>query len=141
MSIRIAFWTSEFDPEMEAFSSEVALLRSQFPSSIAWGLSDRHWVLFSRRRGYCVHPRLHILFRLTTRLLERAFQINHIFGTVGDWYYLIEEKRRPTVLTMAALSGSVKPALLQRVSQFVVEHPAGRAHLQNLGIDSERIRL
>ena len=71
VSPRIAYWTSSFEPHLEAIASEVALLRQAFPSSVAWGMSHRRWALLSRRRGYCLHPRLHLLFRLATRLLER----------------------------------------------------------------------
>jgi len=85
---RIAYWTSSFEPHMEAVASEVAVLRRHFSSSVAWGLSHRHWALLSWRRGYCLHPRLHLLFRLVTRLLGPAFEINHIFGSLGDWFYL-----------------------------------------------------
>lgn len=107
MSPRIAYWTSSFRPEMEAIAAEVALLRRHFPGSVAWGLSHRHWVRLSWRRGYCLHPRLHLLFRAATRLLEPAFQLNHIVGSLGDWFYLVGRKRRPTVLTLAALTAQI----------------------------------
>src|SRR4051812_44271899 len=109
---------------MEAVAAEVATLRRHFPSSVAWGLSHRHWVLLSRRRGYCLHPRLHLLFRAATRLLEPAFQLNHIFGSLGDWFFLRGVRRRPTVLTVATWNAPVHDSLLQRVDHFVVETPA-----------------
>jgi glycosyltransferase involved in cell wall biosynthesis len=141
VSPRIAYWTSAFEPEMEAIASEVATLRRRFRSSVVWGLSHRHGALLSWERGYCLHPRLHLLFRAATRILEPTFQLNHIFGSIGDWFYLRGARRRPTVLTMAAASDPVEPALLERVDRFAVEFPAGREHLQQLGIDPGRIRL
>jgi glycosyltransferase involved in cell wall biosynthesis len=141
MPPRVAYWTSTFEPDMEAIASEVALLRQRFPSSLTWGMSHRHWILLSWRRGLCLNPRLHWLFRAAVRVLEPAFQLNHIFGSVGDWFYLQGARRRPTVLTMAAMNPPVRDALLQRVDRFVVEHPAGRDYLQSLGIDAARIRL
>jgi len=44
MSLRIAYWTSGFEPSMEAVSSEVHLLRRSFPRSVVWGLSHRRCV-------------------------------------------------------------------------------------------------
>lgn len=141
MPPRIAYWTSAFEPDIEALAAEVAILRKQFRSSVVWGLSHRHWVLLSWQRGYCLNPRLHLLFRLTTRVLEPAFQLNHIFGSVGDWFYLVGSRRRPTILTAAVMSRPVQPALLARVDRFVVEYPAGREQLERQGIDRQRVQL
>jgi glycosyltransferase involved in cell wall biosynthesis len=137
---RIAYWTSAFEPEMEAVSAEVALLRSRFRSSVAWGLSHRHPVLLSWRRGFCLHPGYHLIFRAATRLLEPLFQLNHIFGSAGDWFYLVGQRRRPTVLTAAAHALVVDAGLLERVDRFVVEYPAARKQLEAHGVGPERIR-
>ena len=126
---------------MEGIASEVALLRQHFPRSVAWGLSHRHRLLLSQRRGYCLHPRLHLVFRAATRVLEPLFQLNHIFGALGDWFYLAGSRRRPTVLTMAAFTQPVKRALLNRVDRFVAEYSGGQDYLRGLGIAEDRIRL
>jgi glycosyltransferase involved in cell wall biosynthesis len=139
-TLRIAYWTSGFEPEMEAISAEVATLRRRFPSSVAWGLSHRHWALISRRRGYCLHPRAHLLFRAATWLFEPLFHLNHIVGSIGDWFYLNGVSCRPTVLTLAAACESVSAELLGKVSRFVIESPADRRRLNDLGISDERIQ-
>lgn len=141
LSPRIAYWTSAFEPDMEAIAAEVATLRRRFTSSVAWGLSPRHWALFSRRRGYGLHPRLHLLFRFLTRVLEPVFHINHVFGALGDWFYLEGKRRRPVVMTVAASTAAVSRTLLERVARFVVEFPAARAQLTQLGIEERRLRL
>ncbi len=141
MSPRIAYWTSAFETEMEAVASEVGLLRRNFRSSVSWGLSHHHWAMMSRRRGFCVHPKLHLLFRAATRVFQPLFQINHIFGSVGDWFYLNGSKGRPTVLTAAAQAAPVSSELLGQVDRFVVEHPGGRDELVRLGVDGSRVRL
>jgi glycosyltransferase involved in cell wall biosynthesis len=138
---RIAYWTSAFEPDMEAIASEVAVLRREFPGSVAWGLSPRHRMLLSWRRGYCLSPRFHLAFRAATRILEPAFQLNHVFGSLGDWFYLQGARRRPTVLTVAALAPPVHQSLLSRVDRFVVEYPSARGLLRGLGIDRDRVQL
>jgi len=140
MPPRVAYWTSAFEAEMEAVAFEVAALRRHFPGGIAWGLTARSWARLSPR-GVRFHPRLHLAFRLLVRLLEPAFQLNHVFGSVGDWFYLQGVRRRPTVLTAAAWGRPVAGPLLERVDRFVVEYPAGRDHLIGLGIVPEKIRL
>jgi hypothetical protein len=126
---------------MEAIAAEVAVLRREFPSSVSWGLHPHRWVLLSPRRGYCLNPRLHLLFRFATRVLEPAFQLNHVCGSLADWFYLQGARRRPTVLTMAAFGPPGPKPLLDRVERFVVEYPAGRDYLEKVGIDRDRIRL
>jgi glycosyltransferase involved in cell wall biosynthesis len=126
---------------MEAISAEVAMLRRRFPSSVAWGLSHRHWAMLSWKRGYCVHPQFYLLFRAATRVLEPAFHVNHVFGSLGDWFYIQVSRRRPTVLTLAASSEPLDRQLLEPIDRFVVECPGGRDELERLGIDSQRVRL
>ncbi len=138
---RVAYWTSSFQSDTEAVAGEVRLLRRRFRSSVAWGLSHRRWAVLSWRRGFGLHPRLHLLFRAATRLLEPVFHLNHLFGSVGDWFYLAGARRRPAVLTMATAGPPVRRSLLDRVDRFVAEYPAGRVFLERLGIDRGRVRL
>jgi glycosyltransferase involved in cell wall biosynthesis len=140
MMMRVAYWTSALEPAMEAIASEVAILRRQFARSFAWGLNRRCWARISRH-GLHLHPRLHLGFRLLVSVLEPAFQLNHIFGSVGDWFYLQGKRRRPTILTAAAWSDPVQAVFLERVDQFVVEYPEGTAYLHGLGIPSHKVRL
>jgi glycosyltransferase involved in cell wall biosynthesis len=127
---------------MEAISAEVATLRKHFPASVAWGLSHRRWALVAPRRGvYCLNPKLHLLFRGATRLLEPIFDLNHVFGSLGDWFYLQGMKRRPTVVTAAAHEQPVALDLLERVDRFVVEFESARERLLHEGIHPDRIRM
>jgi glycosyltransferase involved in cell wall biosynthesis len=70
------------------------------------------------------------------------FDLHHVFGSVGDWFYLNRPRRRqPTVLTVVVQGLPVENALLQRVDRFVVEHPRGRDHLERFGIARERVEV
>jgi glycosyltransferase involved in cell wall biosynthesis len=73
--------------------------------------------------------------------LAPAFDLHHIFGGVGDWFYLQGSRKRPTVLTMVTDNPPVDALLLRRIDRFVVEYPGGEKYLQQLGIDQRRIRL
>jgi glycosyltransferase involved in cell wall biosynthesis len=142
MPTRIAYWTSSFEPEMEAIASEVDTLRLHFRSSVVWGLSHRRWALVAPGRGhYCLNPKLHLMFRGATRLLEPIFELNHIFGSTNDWFYLQGRRERPTVLTVALESDVDHPILLERVDRFVVEFESARDHLLHTGISPKRIRI
>jgi glycosyltransferase involved in cell wall biosynthesis len=140
MPPRIAYWTSAFESDLEAIAFEVAALRRHFPGGFTWGLTTQNWARVSER-GLRLHPRFQLLFRLLVRLLEPAFQLNHIFGSVGDWFYLQGVRRRPTVLTAAAWSQPVGASLLERVDRFVVEYPGGRDYLVGIGIPPQKITV
>jgi glycosyltransferase involved in cell wall biosynthesis len=138
---RIAYWASSFEGDMEAVSSEVACLRRAFPGSVSWGVSSRRPWRFSWRRGYGCPPRLHLAFRAATWCLQNGFDLNHLFGSLGDWFHLTAVRKRPTVLTVAVGAAPCDPELLARVDRFAVEWPAAGTEVEQLGVEKERIRL
>ncbi len=137
----VAYWTSAMHPEMEAVASEVALLRQNFRPSITWGVTSSPWLQCSWRRGFGIHPRMHLAFRGATFFLQRAFLINHLFGGLGDWFHLTSLRTHPSVLTVAVDTTPCDRSLLERIDQFVLEWPEARDTLIALGIDSRRTRL
>lgn len=139
-SPRIAYWTSAFRAQDEALAGEVACLRNAFPGSVAWGVSRRDWRHFSWQNGYCIHPRLHLAFRAATGLMQRAFEINHLFGGLGDWFHLVSLRKSPNVMTVAVDSPPCSADLLHRIEQFAIEWPGASETLRKLGICSSRIR-
>ncbi len=138
---RIVYWSHSFEFEMEAVAAEVACLRRAFPGSVTWGLSDRRLGLLSWKRGFSLHPRLHLLFRGTTWFMQRAFDVNHLFGGLGDWFHLTAVKKHPTVFTMVATEPVCDIRLLQKVDRFIAEWPAARDDLQRAGVDAQKIDL
>ncbi len=126
---------------MEAVASEVACLRRSFPGSAAWGVDPARWLRLSWRPGIGVHPRLQLAFRAITSVLQCAFDVNHIFGGIGDWFHLKAVRKKPTVLTLAVHSMACDRKLLEKVDEFVVEWPQARQDLEQLGIPRNRIQL
>ena len=95
---RIAYWSSSFRPEMEAVAAEVRCLRNAFPGSVVWGISSRDWGRMSWRKGFSFHPRAHVAFRAITSVLQCSFDVNHIVGSLADWFHLKAiTPNRPTV--------------------------------------------
>jgi len=138
---RVAYWASSFVPEMEAIAGEVACLRRAHPGSVVWGISARESVCLSWRRGFGCHPRFQLLFRALSWAAQRAFDINHVFGSLGDWFHLASVQKRPIVLTMALSAPACDSRLLAKVDRYVVEWPAALSELQQKGIDPARTRL
>lgn len=128
-------------PDMEAIAGEVAFLRSHFKRSVAWGITTQRRCQLSWRRGFGFSPFFYKPFRLSTYFFQRLFQINHIFGSLGDWFHLNSLCRSPAVMTVAALSMNVDISRLRRIDRFAVEWPGALRDLDALGISSERVEL
>jgi glycosyltransferase involved in cell wall biosynthesis len=139
VSPRIAYWCSSFDPEMEALASEVALLRRAFPRSLTWGIAARDLLRLSRSHGFGVHPRFHLLFRAAAWVAQRCFDIQHLFGGLGDWFHLRAVRKNPIVMTIAVQSGQCAAALVDKVDRFVVEWKGAEDKLLSMGVEPSRI--
>lgn len=141
MPPRVAYWVSSFETGMEACAKEMALLRAHFPGSALWGVSQTHPFSLSRKHGLVFTPRLQLLFRATTALLQKRYDINHLIGGLNDWFHLRAVRRHPTVLTIAVDGEPTTDDLLWKVNRFVIEWPAARRTLHELGIADEKISL
>ena len=141
MPPRIAYWTSSFESQMEGVAGEVAALRSAFPNSLVWGVSARDARWISWKHGICFNPRLYWAFRIMTGLWQRRINVNHLFGSVGDWHHLKSLINRPTIMTVCLRGRAEHSQLLERVDRFAVEWPGAKGDLKALGVGEDRIRL
>jgi glycosyltransferase involved in cell wall biosynthesis len=69
------------------------------------------------------------------------FDLNHIFGRLGDWFYLQPMRKRPSILTITTRSIPVAKSIFDRIDRFVVEHSEAKEELRALGIADARVRL
>lgn len=128
-------------PEMEAIAGEVALLRSHFRRSVSWGITTQRRLQFSWRRGFGFSPVFYKPFRAATYLLQRMFQINHLFGGLGDWFHLQSLNTGSTVMTLATSSEVADCSLLRKVDHFAVEWPGAVDLLNSYGVSNDRITV
>lgn len=140
MPARVAYWCSSFDGDMEAIAGEVATLRRAFPGSVTWGIAARQWMRLSPQTGFGVHPRLHWLFRGATWAAQQWYDVQHLFGGLGDWFHLRAVAKRPVVMTVAAEGAACDRRLLDKVDRFVVEWPGAAEKLLELGFGQDRVR-
>lgn len=140
MSPRVAYWTSSFEPAMEAVASEIASLRRAFPGSAAWGVSRRDTRLIGFKNGLSFHPRAFLAFRAVTAVMQWRFDVNHVFGSPADWHHLRSIWKRPTVMTVC-LGGEASSACLDRVDRFAVEWPAAKVELVTRGVPADRVSI
>ena len=127
---------------MVAVSKEMGQLMRAFPRSLAFGISTHYRIAFHPgTRRYGVHPSLHPFVRPFLRLLERRFDINHVYTGLGDWHFLSMLGRRPIVLTVTQRSATANSRLLSRVAHVVAESDSLGEEARAAGIARDRISV
>lgn len=137
---KIAYWTGWLSPEKEAVSREVFALREHFNKSFIFGLSRYYSLKFSPRRRYLgCNVKLFPLFRVLSPLIERKFDLHHVFGSSSDWYFLSLVRSKPLVLTAALPGKWMRDFDYGRVSQLAVECARDERRFASLGISPLKI--
>lgn len=140
--LAITYWTSWLSPEMEGCSKEVFALKDHFHRSLIFGLSPNYNLKLSRRERYVgMHVRFDPLFRIVGPLLEQRSDLGHIYGGMGEWFFLKVLGRRPLILTVAVVTPPLDHQAYRAVSAFVVHSPATARELVARGVDPGAIRL
>jgi glycosyltransferase involved in cell wall biosynthesis len=140
--MRVSYWTGWLDPQMVAVSKEVHQLMRHFPRSWAFGLST-HYSLYAswRRRSLGLHPRFYGFARPLLGVIERQFDISHVYTSLGDWHFLTALGRRPLVLTATQQGTPASPQLLRKVDRVVVETERLAADALSYGVDPQRLSV
>jgi glycosyltransferase involved in cell wall biosynthesis len=140
--LAVTYWTGWLSPEMEGCSKEVFALKDHFPRSRIFGLSPNYTFKASRRQRYIgMHVRFDPLFRVVGPLLERLSDVGHIYGGLGEWFFLKVLGRRPLILTVAVVTPSLERRAYAAVRRFVVHATSTARELADMGIDPGAIRL
>jgi glycosyltransferase involved in cell wall biosynthesis len=139
---RVTFWTGWLSPEMEGTSKEVFALQKHFPRSLVMGLSQHYWAKLSLRGRYAgVHVRAYPLLWLLRPMLERRTEIHHLYGTLGEWFFLRLLRRRPIVLTVAVPGEPLAPEYYRHVRAFVTHSELARENLLRWGLHPRQVRV
>src|SRR4051812_25003418 len=111
--MRISYWCGWLDPQMVAVSKEVFQLMDYFPRSFAFGLGPSHSFSYSpSRRSMGVNTRAYPLVRHLMPLIERRFDVSHVYTSLADWHYLNALGAWPIVLTLTQRGKPAFPNLL-----------------------------
>jgi glycosyltransferase involved in cell wall biosynthesis len=113
-----------------------------FPASLAFGISTHYtiaWHPFTRRFG--VHPSLHPAVRPIIRLLERRFDVNHVYTGLADWHFLSVLGRRPIILTVTQRGNPGDRSLLRKVHHVVAESETLAEDARSAGVPNDRISV
>lgn len=141
--MKIAYWsTSCLEPRYEAVSQEVLRLAREFPGSWIFAVSPHFWARFSfRDRSAGLHTSLDPFLRLVIPILERAFDVSHVYGSLTPWIFHKTLRSRPVIHTVTQDSGSVIEEFLERSAAVVVQTEAARERLLRLGVPTEKLHL
>lgn len=141
--MNIAYWTtSSLEPDYEAVSKEVFLLARHFDRSWIFSTSPHLLARFSWSGRYLgLTVKAYPILRAVLPPLERAFDVNHVYGHVSPWLFHKTLRRRPIVHTVTASSGAPVTEFLDRCSAIVVQTAATRDELLSSGVSRDRLHL
>lgn len=141
MQAKVAYWASQYRPGNEAISKEIHELQHRRPGSKVFCLSQQHRLWWKPSQS-CFHlgRSYYQALCLLAPLVESAFAINHVFGSIDEWGLLRFLRRRPTALTLVAGGESVSP-LIHKADMIVAEEPTLAERVLETGISAERVRV
>ncbi len=141
--MKIAYWsTSSLEPDYEAVSKEVFHLARHFKKSWIFSTSPHLLCRFSWSERYLgLTVKAYPLLRALVPVLERAFDVNHVYGHVSPWLFHKTLHRRPIVHTVTENGGTPLTEFLDRCSSIVVQTATTRNHLLSLGVSRARVYL
>lgn len=141
MPPRVALWSSSFAFGMEAVANEVQALHENLPQSFIWGINPRQAFIYKPKKYFATSARYQLGFRLFTKLFQNRYDIQHLYGSLGDWFHFRALNQQPALLTIALDSNPVEESLRNKINHFAVEWPSAIEKLKSLGIAEEKITL
>jgi len=140
---KVTYWTGTWDPQREAISKEIELLRGLGGgrAPVVSYSSGQRFHLDARSRVVRLSAGQWPLLYGLAPFAERRSDINHVFGALDAWHLLRAVRRRPTILTVALPGQPTIPAAHAHVRLFVAESEAVADTLRDAGVPPDRVRL
>jgi glycosyltransferase involved in cell wall biosynthesis len=141
--MRIAYWTTScLHPEIEAISKEVFQLAGHFRDSFLFGISP-HYVMRASLRNRYIGFNLHFdaLLRAVIPVIERFYDINHVYGDPTPWTFYKTLGSKPLVLTIASEQGLPRADFVARCRKVLVHTNSYYRKLRSAGIENEKLEL
>ena len=141
--MRIVYWaTSCLEPKIEAISKEIFSISSNFSKSFIFSVSPHLQVKGSiAKRYFGCHPTFDPILRLTIPLIEKHFDISHVYGEVSPWLYHKTLRSKNIVLTIASEKGTIIEEFIERCRAVVVQTKGMHTRLLNQGVSPDKIHL
>ena len=107
-----------------------------------FGLSPHYSLQYSKAEGYVGgHVRFFPILRHLLPVVEKRFDVSHVYTHLGDWHFLRVLGARPIVLTATQKSNHSHTELLQKVSHVVVQSERLKRQALSFGIPENRVLL
>lgn len=141
MSKKIIYLTGVYSPDNEAVSKEIFLLHNHFPRSFVYGIAS-DFLKFSLKKRYLVHfDRPYRLAPKFIPVIEKRFDISHIYHSLDNWYFLEHLEKKPIILTGATGGNVLDRKKYEKIEKIVVESKYDFMRVKNAGIAEEKIKL
>jgi len=145
VSKKIIYFMRIYQPLSEAISKEVEFLHSHFKNSFIYSMTSFYNVSsllnFHLKRNKLVFCYLFLPLRLSSRLLEKRFEISHVFGNLNDNYYLKKLRKPPIIVTAVTIEKVFKAEDIKKVDIIITESKKQKEILVEEGVKENKIRL
>jgi glycosyltransferase involved in cell wall biosynthesis len=142
VSPRVTYWTGIWEPQREAISKEVALLRSHLsPGSPVVSFTPQSSRLVLRERVLRLNYRRWIPLRAAALAIERLGDVTHMFGGLDAAHFLLVLGRRPLLFTVVLPGTPQALELYERAATFVAESRGLARALIDAGVAAERVHV
>lgn len=139
---RILYLCGAIEPQREGISKELFLLHRHNRKSFVVGTSPDGGVVTSREQRYVGIPsKLLPFLRYGVRLIERRFDLLHIFQGMDCYHYLKVKGSRPIVLTAISIENILSMDHYRRVRMIVVECNRDREKLLANGFNPAQVKV
>lgn len=140
---KVTYWTGTWDPQREAISKEIQLLRGlgRGRAPVVSFSSGQRFRIDVGNRVVCLAASQWPVLRGLAPLAERFADLNHVFGSLDAWHLLRAVRRNPTILTVAVPEQAGTSIPSPRVQCFVAESEATADTLRARGVSPDRVRL
>jgi len=145
MQKKIIYFVDIYEPVSEGISKEVCMLHSHFKESFIYGMNPFFEIssLFrmkvnTRKLVFCTAL---IPLRATKKILERKFDLSHVFGNLYGDYFVTTLEKRPILLTAVTIDkiGPIKD--YEKIDEIIVESEKQKKMLLNAGVDKNKVKL
>jgi len=131
-----------YSPLNEAISKEISILHSHFKGSFVYGISSRDLFKISIRNRYFVHYfRPYRFAPKLIPLVERKFDISHIYHNLHNRFFLDNLSKKPIILTAAAGGDVLDIGEYDKIDKIVVESNSEKDRLSKAGIHEDKIKI
>jgi glycosyltransferase involved in cell wall biosynthesis len=138
----VSYWTGLWEPNRDAVSKDVAVLRNALAPSAPVVSLSMHQSSWRLTNGVVrLSGRHKLALRALAAVRERRYALSHVVFGMHAWQLLKVLGRRPILFSVVTAGNPLPTVLRDKVTMFVAETEALARQLREDGVAGERVRV